>query len=224
VAKARPTAITGTDILYFCLAPWHWLHGLAVERANGAAAVCRFGFVMNSPERQLSSPRGLGFSLLAGALAGFLFAAGVSLLQPVIWAVGAPVGVGDQALLREAMARTTPTLLCCVGIGLAAGIVWGVLPARANPASRQWAAQLLPALWVLASFVWAISGPVNAAIEMPITVIDAILTAGVAATAYFFWRLLLEWLARGYIGRLVLTICATGVALWIPFGWYLVLP
>ena len=30
-------------------------------------------------------------------------------------------------------------------------------------------------------------------------------------------------MAQGYIGRLIWTIAATGVVLWIPFGLYLVL-
>ena len=88
---------------------------------------------------------------------------------------------------------------------------------------RRSAPQWLPALWVLLSFLRAVSGPVPVILALPLGLIDALLTLALAVGAYFFWRLLLRWMAQGYIGRLICTICATGVVLWIPFGLYLVL-
>jgi hypothetical protein len=103
------------------------------------------------------------------------------------------------------------------------GFLWAVLPSRLALGIRRSAPQLLPALWVLASFVWVISGPVQVIVVMPLGWINAVLTLATAVAAYFFWCLLMRWMARGYIGRLIWTIAATGVALWIPFGVYLVL-
>ena len=59
--------------------------------------------------------------------------------------------------------------------------------------------------------------------EMPLGLIDAILTVALAVATYFLWCLLLRWMTRGSIRILIITIVATGVALWIPFGVYLVL-
>jgi hypothetical protein len=187
-------------------------HGQAVEPVNGVAICCGFGIVMNSIERLTSAPN-LGFSLIGGALAGFLVAAEVSLLQPVIWALGSSAGVDDEELLRLSLRNTTATMLCCVAIGVIAGLVWALLPQRIVLGIRHSAPQLLPALWVLASFLWALSGPVPVIVTMPLGLLEAVVTLVLAAAAYFSWRLLLRWMAQGYIGRLVLTICATGAAL-----------
>lgn len=178
---------------------------------------------MNPSEAQTASPPTLGFKLMGGALAGFLFAAEVSLLQSLIWAIGGPAGMRHAESLRLSLITTTTTLLYCLVTGLLAGLVWAVLPSRITGWARQSATQWLPALWVVLSFLWVVSGPVHVILALPAGLVEALLTLAIALTAYFWWRLLLQWLTQGQTGRLIGAICGTGLALWIPFGVYLVL-
>jgi hypothetical protein len=178
---------------------------------------------MNLSATQSSSAPNLGFSLIGGALAGFLFAAEVSLLQPLLWAIGCSAGMDDKELLWLTLRCTAATLFFCVGTGLLGGSLWAILPSRLALGIRRAAPQLLPALWVSASLMWGISGPMPVIVVMPLRLIDAMLTLATAAAAYFFLCLLMRWMGRECIGRLICTIVATGVALWIPFGAYLAL-
>ena len=83
------------------------------------------------PRLQSSSAAKLGFSLMGGALAGFLFCAEVSLfVEPLIWCIGCSAGVDDGEILRLSLMATPRALFYSVGAGLLGGLVWFVLPGR----------------------------------------------------------------------------------------------
>ena len=175
---------------------------------------------MNMERPQEPPSFDLGFSLLAGALAGFVVAVETSLLVLLIWGLGSPANVNF-----EKIAWFSPESAALVVIGLlVAGVIGGLLSAvvsRLAPATRQLATNAVFSLWVLGSFVYAVFGGIRVSLVAPLLAIDALLAFALAIIAYLVWRMLLRWLRRGYVWRVVLAVVTMSASLWLPLAVYL---
>jgi hypothetical protein len=174
---------------------------------------------MNSAETQQPSPLDLGFNLLAGALAGFVMAVEVSLLDLLIWGIGSAATTDFEEIAWFSPESAAMLVLCLLAAGVIGGLLSTIL-SRLAPATRQLATQSAFSLWVLGSFVYAVFGGIRVSLLVPLVVIDALLAFALAIATYFVWRKLLRWLRQGYVWRVVMAVAAMGTGLWIPLAVY----
>ena len=175
---------------------------------------------MISPNAQTSSSIDLGFNLVAGALAGFVVAFEVNVLEQLVWATGSYPGMDFHGFAWWSL-RSTAQLE--FGL-LAAGMIGGVAAAellRFAPAIRQLAVRWAFSLWVLGSFVYVVFGDIRLSRAAQFVVIDALLAFALAIAAYRLWCVLWGWLKRGRIWRVILAVAGMSASLWwIPLAAY----
>ena len=117
---------------------------------------------MNSPKTESPSSLDPGFSLVAGALAGFIIAFELSLLELLVWATGSYAGMDYKAFACMSLQSTARVVLGLLVAGIVGGLLWTAL-LRIVPAIRRLATQSALSLWVLGSFVYSVFGSVSVA-------------------------------------------------------------
>jgi len=160
----------------------------------------------------------LGFCLVAGALAGLLFAAEVNSLQPLVWIVG--IENASSLLIMMLIGSWSDTTavrsLCCVAAGLILGVLSTMLLPRIGPKLRRSSRSWLLLFWVSASFLWVFSADFPAfGIGRRLAAVAIVLAWAFAA--YFIWRAMLQWLRQGRVVRTTLATAATTFTFWIYF-------
>jgi hypothetical protein len=181
---------------------------------------------MNSSSKMLTQaseslspcPHGLGFYIIAGGLAGLLFAAEVSALQPLAWGVGVE-GAGAALIVRLiglSVATTATTSLVLIGLGTLFGGMIGMLLPYAGGRIRRGGRLWLLVAWLVVSFLWVFSNDFPSfGVGRGLAVV-AIIT-GIAWIAYSLWLTMLRWLEQRHVGRTVLAIAITTFSFWVLF-------
>ncbi len=178
---------------------------------------------MNSPETQQPSSLNLEFNVLAGALAGFVIAVEVNLLELLVWGIGLYADKDFNMSMEELVWLSPQGIAVAVLCLPAAGVIVGLLATillRIAPAIRPMATQSAFSLWVLGPFIYAIFGGVRVPLAVHLVLIDALLAFVMAVIAYAAWCELLRWLRQGQVWSVVVAVATMSAILWLPLAIY----
>jgi hypothetical protein len=164
---------------------------------------------------------GLRFCGIAGALAGFLFAIEVSLLRPIIWVIGYVGEMSTDGLLQVWL-QDNPMIRFSAA-GLTCGVACSFLLPRMGATAVKFAHQTLFGTWALLSFAWVVGGPVPVELRWPAGLFETLIALVLSLAAYHLWCALVRSMIAGHVWRIVWTVAAMGLMLWVPFVAHLVL-